>query len=152
MASSKSFRVRITQDEKSGGCAIVLPFDPKAVFGKVRAPVTATISGAHTFRTTIFRMKGVDFIPLRKSNRAAADVEPGQTVDVTLALDDGPRVVTPPEDLVRAMRRAKGARAAWDALSYTRQREWAESIEEAKRAETRQRRIAKCVGALVGGP
>jgi len=149
MAASKSFKTKIVKDERTEACAIELPFDPKDVFGKVRVPVNATINDAHTFRTTVFRMRGTDFIPLRKSNREAAGVKAGQTVRVTLTLDEAPRTIEPPEDLVKAMRRSKGAKGAWDKLSYSCQREWAEAIEDAKKPETRARRIAKAIEMLV---
>lgn len=148
MPTSKTFKAKVAKAQDSGGCYVEIPFDPKQAFGKARAPVTATINDAHQFRTTTFTMKGLTFIPLRKSNRDAAGVEPGQTVTVTLTLDDEPRTVTPPDDLIKAMRKAKGAKAAWNALSYSHQREWAESIESAKKPETRQRRIDKCLAAL----
>lgn len=62
---------------------IPVPFDPKPVFGKVRAPVSVTVNG-YTYRSTIAPMDGVTCIPLRKSNREAAGLEGGETVTVTL--------------------------------------------------------------------
>ena len=145
---SKSFKAKVVQDDGTTMCAIQLPFDPKTVFGKVRAPVSATINRKHTFRTTTTRMGGVDFIPLRRSNREAAGVKAGQVVPVTLTRDDKPRTATPPKDLIAAMRKAKGAKAAWDKLSFTHQREHVEAIESAKKPETRARRIAKAIEML----
>ena len=78
-------------------CAIPVPFDPKAVFGKVRAPVKVTVNG-YTFRSTIARMGGVTFIPLRKSNREAAAVAAGDRVTVRIAADADARVVEVPPD------------------------------------------------------
>ena len=48
-----------------------MTFDPKVVFGKIRAPVKVTLNG-HTYRSTIAAMGGPPCIPLRKSNREAA--------------------------------------------------------------------------------
>jgi hypothetical protein len=86
-------------------------------------------------------MGGERFIPLRGSNREASGV-----VTVTLTLDDKPRVVKPPVDLARALREAgTGAVDAWKAMSFTHQREHVEAIEQAKKPETRERRVRACV-------
>jgi hypothetical protein len=143
----RNFTTTIISDDDSSMCAIEVPFDPKEVFGKVRAPVKVTIN-SHTFRSTIARMGGQTFIPLRRSNREAAGVEGGQRVRVTLELDTEPRVVKPPADFVKALKAEAGAWQAWGELSYSHQREYAEAIEEAKKPETRARRIAKAVHAL----
>ena len=127
-------------------CAIPVPFDPKEAFGKVRAPVSVTLNG-YTFRSTIAAMGGPMFIPFRRSHREAAGLEGTETLSVTLALDTAARTVTPPADLVRALK-AAGALAAWKALSYTHQREHAEAIEGAKKPETRERRIEAAVAML----
>jgi len=63
---------------------------------------------------------------------------------VTVERDDAPRTVTVPADLAAALD-AAGRSAAFDALSYSHQREYVDWIEEAKRADTRARRIAKTV-------
>ena len=60
---------------------------------------------------------------------------------VALASDDAPRVVEVPEDLAAALDAAPGARAAFDAASFTHRREWVEWVEEAKRPATRDRRV-----------
>lgn len=126
--------------------ALPVPFDPKEVFGKVRAPVTVTLNG-YTYRTTICIMKGEIFVPLRTSNREAAGVKAGQKVKVTLTLDEAPRTVTPPPDLARALR-AAGLTATWKTLAFTHQREHAEAIESAKKPETRAKRIAACIAMV----
>lgn len=128
-------------------CFIPLTFDPKAVFGKVRAPVKVTLNG-YTYRSTIAAMGGPPCIPLRRSNREAAGLEGGETIDVRLDLDTGTREVTPPADLVKALKAAPPAWDRWRELSYTHQKEHAEAIEQAKKPETRVRRIAGAVRML----
>jgi hypothetical protein len=123
---------------------IELPFDPRAVFGKVRAPVKVTLNG-YTFRTTIAAMGGPACVGLRTSHREAAGLEGGETIEVRLALDVEPRVVTPPKDLVKALKAAPPAWDRWQELSYTHQREHAEAVQDAKKPDTRARRVAKAV-------
>jgi Bacteriocin-protection, YdeI or OmpD-Associated/Domain of unknown function (DUF1905) len=138
----KTFQVRIVRNGAT--CVIPLTFDPKAVFGKVRAPVKVTLNG-YTYRSTIAAMGGPPFIPLRRSHREAAGLEGGETVAVRLDLDTDPREVTAPRDLLRALKAAPGAVDRWRALSYTHQREHVEAIEGAKKPETRARRIERAV-------
>ena len=144
---SQSFSATVVRDGPS--CFVTVPFDPKPVFGKVRAPVVATVNG-YTFRTTIAAMGGPVCIGLRKSHREAAGLEGGETVAVTLVLDEAPRTVTVPADLARALKATPGALDAWTASSYTHQREHVEAIEGAKKPETRERRIAAAVAMVTG--
>lgn len=125
---------------------IPLPFDPKVAWGRTRAPVRVTVGG-HTYRSTVTTMGGRPWIPFRRSNREAAGVAAGEPFEVAVALDLNPRTVDVPNDLAEALD-AADARAAWDRLSYSHRRERADAITEAKRPETRARRIAACVGGL----
>ena len=138
---SKTFKATIVRN--GSACYIPLTFDPKSVFGKVRAPVKVTLNG-YTYRSTIAAMGGPPCIPLRKSHREAAGLEGGETIDVRLDLDTEARVVKPPADLVKALK-ASSAWDRWGDLSFTHQREHVEAIEDAKKPETRARRIERAV-------
>ena len=124
-------------------CAIEVPFDPKEVFGKTRAPVKVTLNG-YTYRSTISSMGGQFLIPLRKSNRDAAGLEGNETLEVRLELDTDVRDVEPPADLVKALK-AEKLWDAWQKLSFTHRREHVEAVEGAKKPETRTRRIENAV-------
>lgn len=145
--TAKTFRATIVREGSM--CFIPLTFDPKAVFGSVRAPVKVTLNG-YTYRSTIAAMGGPPCIPLRKTNREAAGLEGGETIEVRLELDTEPRIVSPPADLVRALQKLPGAWDRWQELSYSHQREHVEAIEEAKKPETRTRRIESAVRKLHG--
>jgi len=141
---SRTFTCTLIADGAMG--AIPVPFDPKAAFGKARAPVVVELGG-YSYRSTIAIMGGETFVPLRRSHREAAGVEPGAMLDVTLTLDTAPRTVTPPDDLAQAIRSA-GLETAWNKLSHTNQREQAEGVAGARRPETRERRIAATLEML----
>lgn len=132
-------------------CFIPVPFDPRPVFGKVRAPVLVTVNG-YTYRSTIASMGAGPCLPLRRSNREAAGLEGDETLNVTLTLDEGAREVEAPADLARALKAAPGGWQRWGELSYSHQREYAEAVEEAKKPETRARRIASAVTAIAAMP
>ena len=114
-----------------------------------RPAVRATI-GKHTYRTTIARMGGKFMMPLSAENRTAAGVAAGDLVNVTIELDTAPREVEVPADFAKALKAAQ-VRKTFDALSFTHRKEHVRSIEDAKTAETRQRRIDKAVENLRAG-
>jgi Bacteriocin-protection, YdeI or OmpD-Associated/Domain of unknown function (DUF1905) len=143
--TSTTFTVTIKRE--GAMCFIPLAFDPRALFGKVRAPVKVTLNG-FTYRSTIAAMGGPPCIPLRKSNREAAGLEGHETLEIRLELDNDPREVTPPEDFVAALNAKPPALKRWGALSYSHQREHVEAIESAKKPETRKRRIDAAVRAV----
>jgi uncharacterized protein YdeI (YjbR/CyaY-like superfamily) len=62
-----------------------------------------------------------------------------------LDLDTDKREVTAPADLVRALKATPGASDRWRALSYSHQREHVDAIEDAKKPETRARRVAAAI-------
>jgi hypothetical protein len=132
---------------KGGMCWIPLEFDPKSVFGKTRAPVKVTLNG-YTFRSTIAAMGGPPFVPFRKSNREAAGLKGGETLKVTLELDTEKRVVKPPADFVRALKAATPAWERWQEMSYTHQREFVAALTDAKKPETRARRMENSIEAI----
>ena len=141
-AISKTFTTTIVRDGST--CFVPLTFDPRSVFGRVRIPVKVTLNG-YTYRSTIAAMGGPPCIPLRKSNREAAGLEGGETIEVRVELDTEDRVIEPPGDFVKALKTRPPAWERWAHLSYSHQREHVESIEGAKtprhaRAASRGRR------------
>jgi bifunctional DNA-binding transcriptional regulator/antitoxin component of YhaV-PrlF toxin-antitoxin module len=146
---SKVVKVKIFREGSI--CFVPVPFDPKAVFGMVRAPVKVTLNG-YTYRSTIASMGGEVCIPLRKSNREAAGIEGGETIDVKIELDTDEREIKPPDDFIRALKASPPAWDRWLELSFTHQREHVEAIEGAKKSETRARRIEGAVRMIVARP
>lgn len=141
-------RVEVTLLSKG---AIPVPFDPKPVFGKIRAPVKVTLNG-YTFRSTIASMGRKFIIPLRRSNREAAGLDGGETLEVEIELDTEKRTVEVPGDLKKALKAKPPAWARWGELSFTHQREYAEAVVGAKKPETRARRIDNTVRAVAARP
>src|SRR5712692_10744638 len=99
-AMKKIFKATIVRDGSM--CFIPVSFDPKPIFGKVRAPVKVTLNG-YTYRSTIASMGGVVGIPLRRSNREAAGLEGGENLEVKLELDTDKREIQPPPDFAKAL-------------------------------------------------
>jgi hypothetical protein len=121
-----------------------VPFDLKEAFGRARPPVKVTIRG-HTWRTTPGVYDGIGHIVVNRGVKAATGVDAGDRVRIEMDVDTEPRTVRIPADLREALARDSFAKAAFAKLSYTHRREYVEWIEEAKRPETRARRIAGTV-------
>ncbi|MBO9582128.1 MAG: DUF1905 domain-containing protein [Sphingobium sp.] len=149
MVTPQRYKWTPNNDRSENMFAIPVPFDPKAVFGKARVPVVVTING-HSYRSTIAHMGGPCFVPLRESNRKAAGVEPGVEVEVMLALDEELRTVDLPDDLAAALDAIPHGRETWDKASFTHRREYVESLLDAKKPETRVKRLEKAVAFVKG--
>ena len=139
------FEVELERRE-SGVIAWIPPEVMDALRGK-RVPVTATVNG-YSWRTTTFAYGGRALIGLNKEVRAGAGVDAGDTVTVELERDNAPREVDVPEPLAAALAGDDEARAAFESLSYTHRKEYALWVAEAKRAETRERRVAETLQRL----
>lgn len=148
----KRFRITLDKHEHSEAAMMIIPFDVEKVFGtRARVPVRGTVNG-FAFRSSIFPTgDGHHYMVVNREVRAGAKVKGGDTVTVQMERDDEPRTVKPPADLARALKANKTASAAWEKLSYTRQKEYANAVEEAKKPETRARRVEKAVTELAAG-
>ena len=123
-----------------------LPTEPGPEVASV--PVKATVNG-YTYRTTIAKMGGRFLMPFAKEHRDASGIAAGDTIEVTLVEDTAERTVDVPDDFAAALKKAK-LRDAFDALAYTHRKEHVRAIEEAKKPETRARRIEKAL-EMIGG-
>lgn len=129
---------------------VEVPFDVKERFGRARAPVRGTVDGAD-FRTTVAVYGGRYYLGFNKEIRDRAGIAIGDEVEVALELDREPRTVEVPPALAGALERDPQAKAAFDGLSYTHRNEYARWVAEAKRDETRERRVEKAVAMLRDG-
>jgi hypothetical protein len=117
--------------------------------GGKRAAVVVDIGG-RSARVRLGVMDGRNAIGLSKAVRAQLGVDIGDEVDATISLDTAEREVEVPDDLAAALDAEAGVRSAFEALSYSRRKELARGVAEAKRPETRERRIAAVVADLTG--
>jgi hypothetical protein len=127
-----------------------IPDEVVAELGGGRRPKVVVTVGKHTWRSSIVNMSGTFMLGVSMENRAAAGVAAGQTLDVEIELDTAPRVVEIPDDLAAELEGDPSARAAWGTWSFTRQNEAARSLTEARKPETRARRLEKVLAELRG--
>jgi Bacteriocin-protection, YdeI or OmpD-Associated/Domain of unknown function (DUF1905) len=137
--------------ERTGKTATMfrIPFDLAEVFGRARPPVKVTIRG-HTWRTTPGVYGSVGYVVVNRAVKAATGVDAPDRVAVVMELDTEPRRVHVPKDLAKALTEGD-AKEAFVRLSFTHRREYVEWVLEAKRPETRTRRIEQTVDRVRAG-
>ncbi|MBS1697522.1 MAG: YdeI/OmpD-associated family protein [Actinobacteria bacterium] len=140
-------RIRTVLEPMGPAGAIVLTDAQVAGISSAKAfPVTVTIR-ENTARLRLARMGGKNLIGFSKANRAAMGIELGEEFDAVIAPDAAERTVDVPDALASALADA-GLTAAYEALSFTRRKEIAVSVADAKQDATRERRIAKALDDL----
>jgi Bacteriocin-protection, YdeI or OmpD-Associated/Domain of unknown function (DUF1905) len=146
--------LRLTADLVARGPAAAIVLDEDQVErigdGAKRFPVLATVNG-YCWRTTVTRMRGEYLLGLNREVREAAGVEAGDRVEAAIELDTAPREVEVPEALASALSADPAAGAAFEALAYTHRKEYARWIAEAKREETRDRRVREALAMIREG-
>lgn len=150
MPKKHSFKA-VIQNAGGGGAFVEVPFDVEKAFGAKKPRVRAMIEGV-PYRGLLTRMGGSNHILIiLKGIREQIGKTFGDEIKVSVEEDVEERVITVPADLKRAFKSEEEAKAAFEKLSYTHKREYVMWIEEAKREETRQRRIAKTIEMLKQG-
>ncbi len=146
------FETEILSDEDSGGAFVEFPYDVQELFGtRGRVPVQATFDGV-AYRGSMSNMGGdCHILIVVKKIRQKIGKQPGDKITVILSLDTEPRVVTVPSDFQALLTTNPAAKQTFTTLSYSNQRDYILWIEDAKRAETRQRRMEKAVDLLTAG-
>jgi uncharacterized protein YdeI (YjbR/CyaY-like superfamily) len=113
--------------------------------------VAATVNGV-PYRSRLAVYGGRTYLGLNREIREATGIKAGDEIEIVLRRDDEPRTIRVPEELVAALTCAEPeVRARFDGLAFTHRREYAQWVEEAKRAETRARRADKAIEMLRGG-
>lgn len=125
-----------------------VPFNVEEAFGaKARVAVKGAVNGA-AFRSSLLPQgEGAHILVVNKTLRTLAKADVGDTVQVTLERDDEPRTVEAPDDLRQALELSDDL-SNFEDMSYSRQKEYVDWIESAKRADTRVRRIEKAAAMI----
>jgi Bacteriocin-protection, YdeI or OmpD-Associated/Domain of unknown function (DUF1905) len=146
------FRARLrTSGRGAGGHLVEVPDEVVAALGgRGRIPVQASFNGV-PYRGSIVKMGGVMMLGVTKAVMAEAGAGSGDVLDVVVENDEAPREVEVPPELTTALKRNRAARAVWDGLSFSHRREYVSYIVEAKKEETRARRVERTIQALTEG-
>jgi len=130
---------------------IQVPADIVTRLGSGKRPAVRVTINGYTYRSTVAVMGGEFMLPVSAEVRENAGIAAGDEVEVSVELDTEPREVAVPADFTDALGRDADARRSFEGLSYSNKRRIVLSIDDAKTAETRRRRIDKAVGNLREG-
>lgn len=141
-----------TLEPRGPAAAVVLTDEQVAQLGPGKVmPVRITIHGV-TIAGRLARMGGENLVGLAKAARAELGVEIGDHVTVRLERAEAAPDVEVPDDLAAALDAADPqARSRFGALAPSRRKELVRAVTEAKKPETRQKRIAAAVAAVTPG-
>ncbi|MDO7881223.1 YdeI/OmpD-associated family protein [Antiquaquibacter soli] len=135
-----------TLDTGPGPIGITVPEEAMAALGPAkRYPVVVTIGG-YTYRNSVSWYKGAYRIAFSGEHEKASGVTRGDTVEVSLEIDDAPRVVEIPDALKSRLADA-GVLERFTALSYSKQRALVDPWVAAKSDATRDKNLAKMIEA-----
>jgi hypothetical protein len=145
------FKTKLLGHAGSDVAALKPPFDVAEVFQrKGRVPVKGAING-FPFRSSLMNMGDGHMMVVNTQMRAGAKCKGGDTIDVVMELDEEKRTVEVPAYLKKIINSDAKAKQFWSGLSFTHQKEYVREIEEAKRPETKEKRIAGMMNALRTG-
>lgn len=134
-----------------GGVAVEIPIDVPKEFGtKGRVKVKAKIECAD-YRGSIAPMKGKHLLGITKEIRNKIGKEIGEEVTIELIEDKEPRVVEVPEDFEKLLKKDKSVWDTFSKFAYTHKKEYVSWIVEAKKTETRNRRLKKAFEMIKEG-
>jgi Domain of unknown function (DUF1905)/Bacteriocin-protection, YdeI or OmpD-Associated len=144
---TQTFTTTILQGTTKDTTGIEVPTAVITALGGGKKPLVKVTLNGYTYRSSVATMNGKFMVGLSKENRQAAQVAGGETLEITLELDTEPRMTPIPDDLGTALHDA-GRLEKFEQLSASKRKEHVHQVEEAKTAETRERRIAKVIASL----
>ena len=149
-APAKPYRFKaVLQNAGGGGAVVQMPDEVSdAMGGRKQFRVTGTVNGV-PMKSSTFPYKGEDlWLGVHKATREKAGVAFGDTLEFDITRDDAPRVLELAPELQAALAADPALRDRFEALSFTRRRELADPINQAKKPETRAARLEKALARI----
>jgi Domain of unknown function (DUF1905)/Bacteriocin-protection, YdeI or OmpD-Associated len=146
----KEFRAKLNGDEsrKDASASFTLPFDTRDVWGRAKVPVKVSING-YTWRSTVGNRGGIQYVVVNAEARRGAGVQAGDFVTIVLEPDAEKREIRVPIPLQRAL--GTKLTQKLNGLSFTHKKEFIVWYSEAKKDDTRARRVQKMKQMLSAG-
>jgi hypothetical protein len=149
MAEKQTFKTTIEQARGPGAAVALVPPEFVEALGGLKQRRAYGWLNGNEFMTATFPYKGTRlYVGVPKAARVAAGVDYGDEVELEIMLDEAPRTVQVPPELATALAAEPQLAARFEKLSFSRKRELAEPISEAKKPETRAARLDKALARL----
>lgn len=143
-----SVEYRTTMHLVGRNTGIPVPSEVLERLGGGKRPTVAVVVNGYRFTSTVGSMGSQALISFSSDRRAKTGIAGGDELQVSLELAAPPEVEVP-ADLAAALEE-EGVRKAFDALAPSRRKAHVTSVEGAKGAKTRARRVAAVVDAVGG--
>lgn len=121
----------------------------RALGGKGYIPVVASAQGLVTRTTLVPAGNGQHRLFLHGKIRKKLGVDAGDIVGIVLRRDKKPDEIDVPADVAAALRKIRGAQAAFKMITPALRREFLRWVLNAKRPETRAKRIERAIPILI---
>ena len=144
--AAKKYRFKATiHPAGMGGTFVFFPYDTEEAFStKGKVPVKATFDGMAYTGSLMKYGHPQHMLHLPKAIRDELGKGAGAELDVEVWKDDAVRTLEVPAEFAQVMKR-EGLLPFFESLSYTHRKEYCRWIKEAKREETRAKRLEKAV-------
>jgi hypothetical protein len=145
------FEAKIEQNKNIDAAYVKFPYDAMELFGvKGQVRIKALIDKKVLYRGSLAKM-GMDchILGITKAIRNEIGKNFGDTIEIELEQDLEPREIIIPEDALNLLKKNKKAKEIFERLSYTHKKEYIRWIEEAKKEETRKRRLEQFIQKLM---
>ena len=130
---------------------MLFPYDTEKEFAtKGRVPVKATFNGISYAGSLIKYGKPLPVLGMPKAIREQTGKGPGDTIEVIVWRDEEARTVEVPAQFEKWIKK-EGLLPVFEKLSYTHRKEYCRWITEAKKEETRLKRLGKAIEMLKKG-
>jgi acetyl-CoA carboxylase beta subunit len=146
----QKFKAKLTAQGPAGAWTFLeIPFNVEKAFGtKARVAVSGTLNGFAFQNSLMPRGDGTHSMMVSKALQAGAKAGPGDLVSVVMDVDRSERTVAIPDELKQRLAEDQKTAQAFEALSYSHKKEYAEWIASGKKEETRRSRVEKAVGMI----
>ena len=144
------FKAKIEASD-GGGAYVLFPHDTEKEFGtKAKVPVKATFNGVPYTGSLIKYGKPQHVLGVSKAIREQTGKGPGDAIEVVVWRDEEVRTLEVPAQF-EALMNKEGLLPFFEKLSYTHRKEYCRWISEAKKEETRLKRLGKAIEMLQKG-
>ena len=145
----KIFRAKI-QDAGNGGAYVDFPFSVEKLYGVAgRVPVKVVFEDKIKYRGSLVRMGSIcHMVLILKSIRKELNKDFGDSIKVSVALDEKKRIVSVPQDIRKVLAQNPKAQTIFNKLSYSHKREYVNWVNGAKKMKTKEKRLSKLVKML----
>ncbi len=144
------FKAKIEAGD-GGGAYVFFPYDTEKEFAtRGKVPVKATFNGVPDTGSLIRYGKPLHVLGMPKAIRAQTGKDPGDTIEVVVWKDEEIRTIEMPAQFEKLIKK-EGLLPVFEKLSYTHRKEYCRWITDAKKEETRLKRLGKAIEMLKKG-